>query len=198
MHRLRLLSVNALLPRDDASGQQAKLVTEEELRAEPLAVLRCDPRVFTCPPLFELLLVVLGNALAASRMHYSERVREEPVCPAQYSMEKPASTSTGGGLDGGKGGEGAGGGGGGGAGGSGAEEASRAKQAAQLSPYERAQMLAQDREDVRRTLLDLQTSAAIQMLLEVCDDDAPHWRAEQVDFAFTELVFSLNDMMHIR
>ena len=184
MYRLRLLTVNALLLQDDASARHVKLISEEELKAEPLAVLRCDPRVFTCPPLFELLLVMLDNSLAASGTHYMERVREEPVCAAQYWMEKPASAGSG--LDGGKGGDGDGGGGGGGGG----EEAGRLKQLAQLSPYERAQMLTQDREDVRRTLLDLQTSAAIQMLLEVFDDEAPHWRSEQVDFAFTKVVFS--------
>lgn len=165
--------MNALLPRDEAAARPLNLVTEEELKAEPLAVLRCDQRVFTCPPLFELLLVALGNSLAASRMHYTERVREAPVCLAQYSTEKPFSA-----IDGS-----AKGGGDGGGGGAAGDEASRLKQAAaQLSPFERAQMLVQDREDVRRTMLDLQTSAAIQMLLEVCDGDAPHWRAEQQVF----------------
>lgn len=55
------MTSNALLP--DGSLN----LTADELTLDPLQILRCDPQVFRCPPVLNILLHILSATLAASK-----------------------------------------------------------------------------------------------------------------------------------
>ncbi|RUS82280.1 hypothetical protein EGW08_009958 [Elysia chlorotica] len=81
--RLRLLTVNALQPasrlsssvKSDRSLMRQQL-TEQDLVVDPLAVLRCDERIFRCPPLLEIVLRVLSAYTQACRVYLNSHIQD--------------------------------------------------------------------------------------------------------------------------
>ncbi|CAG0913825.1 unnamed protein product [Notodromas monacha] len=65
---------------------------QDDLTLDPLIVLRCDPRIFGCPPLFEIVLRVLRGYLAASRAMLQEHILDKPLLPQQLN-QKPQGLS---------------------------------------------------------------------------------------------------------
>mgnify|MGYP005993935647 CR=1 FL=1 len=55
------------------------MFTDANLVNDPLIILRADSRVFTCPPLFQMLLQVLDSYLIASRSHLAIQAQVSPV-----------------------------------------------------------------------------------------------------------------------
>lgn len=55
------MTSNALLTDDSLR------LTADELTLDPLQILRCDPQVFRCPPVLNILLHILAATLAASK-----------------------------------------------------------------------------------------------------------------------------------
>ncbi|KXJ29444.1 Integrator complex subunit 2 [Exaiptasia diaphana] len=53
--------------------------TEEELIRDPLTVLRCNSRVFRCPPVLDIVVRILHGYLAASRTMLSQHLQANPV-----------------------------------------------------------------------------------------------------------------------
>ncbi|XP_031555845.1 integrator complex subunit 2-like isoform X2 [Actinia tenebrosa] len=53
--------------------------TDEDLIRDPLTVLRCSPRIFRCPPVFDILVRILRGYLAASRTMLSQHLQANPV-----------------------------------------------------------------------------------------------------------------------
>ncbi|CAN0059909.1 unnamed protein product, partial [Lampetra planeri] len=80
--RLWVLTVNALQAPGCLPRRQH---TELDLVLDPLIVLRCDARVFRCPPLLEVVLRVLAGSLAASRAFLASQMRAgwEPDAPSR-------------------------------------------------------------------------------------------------------------------
>lgn len=67
--KLRLSTVNSLQP----PGRPEPL-TEQDLVVDPLSVLRCDPRVFRCPPLLEIVLRILAAYMQACRVYLNSHL----------------------------------------------------------------------------------------------------------------------------
>ncbi|XP_029467424.1 integrator complex subunit 2 isoform X1 [Rhinatrema bivittatum] len=72
--RLWVMTVNALQP-------SLKLVkrhkyTQNDLMIDPLIVLRCDQRVYRCPPLMDITLHMLNGYLLASKAFLSAHLKE--------------------------------------------------------------------------------------------------------------------------
>jgi len=106
--QLWLLTVNSLT--------SPPAITQEELALDPLAVLRCDERVFRTGPLLQIVLYMLKACLAASRTRLSQYlVDQQPATPHLQDTE---------------------------------------------------------REELRNSLVLTQESAAIQILLECCQEEA--------------------------
>ena len=53
--------------------------TDEEIQKDPLIVLRCDRRVFRCPPLFDIMLRVLRGYMTASRGLLNHHILSNPL-----------------------------------------------------------------------------------------------------------------------
>ena len=53
--------------------------TDEEIQKDPLIVLRCDRRVFRCPPIFDILLRVLRGYMTASRGLLNHHILSNPL-----------------------------------------------------------------------------------------------------------------------
>ncbi|KAK7483426.1 hypothetical protein BaRGS_00025366 [Batillaria attramentaria] len=70
---LRLATVNALQPRQ-AGLLKVEPFTEQDVVVDPLVVLRCDDRVFRCPPILAIVLRVLSAYLQASRVFLHQQV----------------------------------------------------------------------------------------------------------------------------
>ena len=90
--RLWLKTVNALRERDKGRSIYSNTTsyTSEEIERDPLIVLRCDRRVYRCPPLFDLLVRVLNAYLAASRALLNHHLLSNPLaagmCPVMCSV----------------------------------------------------------------------------------------------------------------
>ncbi|ESO06329.1 hypothetical protein HELRODRAFT_160493 [Helobdella robusta] len=74
---LKTLTVNALSYKTDNLG--TSYYKEEDLVTDPLIVLRCDTRVFRCPPLMEVLLLILNCFLHMSKTFLSNHIFGTPV-----------------------------------------------------------------------------------------------------------------------
>ncbi|XP_078235418.1 integrator complex subunit 2 [Pogona vitticeps] len=72
--RLWVMTVNALQPSVKIVRQQK--YTQKDLMIDPLIVLRCDQRVFRCPPLMDLTLRMLNGYLLASKAYLSAHLKE--------------------------------------------------------------------------------------------------------------------------
>ncbi|KAK6190857.1 hypothetical protein SNE40_002632 [Patella caerulea] len=74
---LRLSTINNL----QESNETAKPApyTEHDVIVDPLVVLRCDERVFRCPPLLEIVLRTLDAYTHACRTYLSNHIQAYPV-----------------------------------------------------------------------------------------------------------------------
>uniref|UniRef100_A0A8C5GK13 Integrator complex subunit 2 n=1 Tax=Gouania willdenowi TaxID=441366 RepID=A0A8C5GK13_GOUWI len=72
--RLWVMTVNALQPSAKLLRQQR--YTQNDLMVDPLIVLRCDQRVYRCPPLMDIVLHMLNGYLLASRAHLQSHLKE--------------------------------------------------------------------------------------------------------------------------
>ncbi|EFX85507.1 hypothetical protein DAPPUDRAFT_300423 [Daphnia pulex] len=92
MYRQVWLKLNSILPRQlwvmtaNAVRLQLSLedcppptLTQDHLTFDPLHVLRCDPRVFRCPPAMQIVLYMLKAWLGASRTHLSRHLLDKPL-----------------------------------------------------------------------------------------------------------------------
>ncbi|XP_030847416.1 integrator complex subunit 2 [Strongylocentrotus purpuratus] len=85
--KLHVMTVNAL-------GETAPVTpfSEEDLTLDPLIVLRCDLRVFRCPPVLELVLQTLRAYLAACRAYLSSHILSNPtVARARPDTSSPTA-----------------------------------------------------------------------------------------------------------
>ncbi|XP_033618818.1 integrator complex subunit 2 isoform X2 [Fukomys damarensis] len=72
--RLWVMTVNALQPSIKFVRQQK--YTQNDLMIDPLIVLRCDKRVYRCPPLMDITLHMLNGYLLASKAYLSAHLKE--------------------------------------------------------------------------------------------------------------------------
>uniref|UniRef100_A0A8B9HI12 Integrator complex subunit 2 n=1 Tax=Astyanax mexicanus TaxID=7994 RepID=A0A8B9HI12_ASTMX len=72
--RLWVMTVNALRPCLKLLRQQ--FYTQNDLLVDPLIVLRCDSRVFRCPPLMDITLHMLNGYLLASKAYLNAHLKE--------------------------------------------------------------------------------------------------------------------------
>lgn len=68
------MTVNALQPSITFVRQQK--YTQNDLMIDPLIVLRCDQRVYRCPPLMDITLHMLNGYLLASKAYLSAHLKE--------------------------------------------------------------------------------------------------------------------------
>ncbi|XP_012557511.2 integrator complex subunit 2 isoform X1 [Hydra vulgaris] len=79
---LWLKTVNALHKKPDHiryEWQKIVPFTDEEIKKDPLIVLRCDEKVYRVPPIFDILLKTLNGYLAASRSLLNHHVLSNPL-----------------------------------------------------------------------------------------------------------------------
>ncbi|KAJ0062010.1 hypothetical protein NL108_014917, partial [Boleophthalmus pectinirostris] len=72
--RLWVMTVNALQPSAKLLRQQR--YTQNDLMIDPLIVLRCDQRVFRCPPFMDIVLHMLNGYLLASKAYLHCHLKE--------------------------------------------------------------------------------------------------------------------------
>uniref|UniRef100_H3D254 Integrator complex subunit 2 n=1 Tax=Tetraodon nigroviridis TaxID=99883 RepID=H3D254_TETNG len=72
--RLWVMTVNALQLSAKLLGQQR--YTQNDLMVDPLIVLRCDQRVYRCPPLMDIVLHMLNGYLLASKAYLHCHLKE--------------------------------------------------------------------------------------------------------------------------
>ncbi|KAM6906901.1 integrator complex subunit 2 isoform 2-T2 [Xenentodon cancila] len=72
--RLWVMTVNALQPSAKLLRQQR--YTQNDLMVDPLIVLRCDQRVYRCPPLIDIVLHMLNGYLLASKAYLQCHLKE--------------------------------------------------------------------------------------------------------------------------
>uniref|UniRef100_A0A7N6AA83 Integrator complex subunit 2 n=1 Tax=Anabas testudineus TaxID=64144 RepID=A0A7N6AA83_ANATE len=72
--RLWVMTVNALQPSPKLLRQQR--YTQNDLMVDPLIVLRCDQRVYRCPPLMDIVLHMLNGYLLASKAYLHCHLKE--------------------------------------------------------------------------------------------------------------------------
>ncbi|XP_038059414.1 integrator complex subunit 2-like [Patiria miniata] len=73
LRRLRVMTVNALV-----CTKPVVAFTEEDITLDPLIVLRCDLRVFRCPPILDIVMQMLTAYLAASRAFLTTHLQSSP------------------------------------------------------------------------------------------------------------------------
>ncbi|XP_071790085.1 integrator complex subunit 2-like [Asterias amurensis] len=73
LRRLRVMTVNALV-----CTTPVVAFTEEDITLDPLIVLRCDLRVFRCPPILDIVMQMLTAYLAASRAFLTSHLQSSP------------------------------------------------------------------------------------------------------------------------
>lgn len=76
--QLWLLTVNHLTP--------PPTISQEDLALDPLAVLRCDDRVFRTGPILAIVLYMLKACLAASRTRLAQYLQDQPSPGANSSL----------------------------------------------------------------------------------------------------------------
>jgi len=72
--KLWLLTVNNLTPKESVISRS---FSQEELSLDPLAVLRCEPKVFRSGPMLSIVLYMLKACLAASRSRLSQHLLDQ-------------------------------------------------------------------------------------------------------------------------
>ncbi|TNN77000.1 Integrator complex subunit 2 [Liparis tanakae] len=72
--RLWVMTVNALQPSAKLLRQQQ--YTQNDLMVDPLIVLRCDQRVYRCPPVMDIVLHMLNGYLLASKAYLHCHLKE--------------------------------------------------------------------------------------------------------------------------
>uniref|UniRef100_A0A3B4H7F3 Integrator complex subunit 2 n=1 Tax=Pundamilia nyererei TaxID=303518 RepID=A0A3B4H7F3_9CICH len=72
--RLWVMTVNALQPSAKLLRQQR--YTQNDLMVDPLIVLRCDQRVYRCPPLMDIVLHMLNGYLLAAKAYLQCHLKE--------------------------------------------------------------------------------------------------------------------------
>ncbi|XP_023688904.2 integrator complex subunit 2 isoform X2 [Paramormyrops kingsleyae] len=72
--RLWVMTVNALQP--CAKLPRLQRYTQNDLMIDPLIVLRCDRRVYRCPPLMDITLHMLNGYLLASKAYLNAHLKE--------------------------------------------------------------------------------------------------------------------------
>uniref|UniRef100_A0A667YAT8 Integrator complex subunit 2 n=1 Tax=Myripristis murdjan TaxID=586833 RepID=A0A667YAT8_9TELE len=72
--RLWVMTVNALQPSAKLLRQQR--YSQNDLMVDPLIVLRCDKRVYRCPPLMDIVLHMLNGYLLASKAYLHCHLKE--------------------------------------------------------------------------------------------------------------------------
>lgn len=72
--RLWVMTVNALQP--PAKLLRRQTYTQNDLMVDPLVVLRCDHRVYRCPPLIDIILHMLSGYLLASKAFLHGHLKE--------------------------------------------------------------------------------------------------------------------------
>ncbi|XP_077996243.1 integrator complex subunit 2-like [Glandiceps talaboti] len=72
--RLHVLTVNAL----SVNRFHTSLHSQQDITIDPLIVLRCDPRVYRCPPILDIILKILTSYLAASRAYLTTHLQSTP------------------------------------------------------------------------------------------------------------------------
>ncbi|XP_075875995.1 integrator complex subunit 2 [Nelusetta ayraudi] len=72
--RLWIMTVNALRPSAKLLRQQT--YTQNDLMVDPLIVLRCDQRVYRCPPIMDIVLHMLNGYLLASKAYLNCHLKE--------------------------------------------------------------------------------------------------------------------------
>uniref|UniRef100_A0A668TU06 Integrator complex subunit 2 n=1 Tax=Oreochromis aureus TaxID=47969 RepID=A0A668TU06_OREAU len=72
--RLWVMTVNALQPSAKLLRQQ--MYTQNDLMVDPLIVLRCDQRVYRCPPVMDIVLHMLNGYLLASKAYLQCHLKE--------------------------------------------------------------------------------------------------------------------------
>ncbi|XP_068600620.1 integrator complex subunit 2 [Brachionichthys hirsutus] len=94
--RLWVMTVNALQPSAPPPGQQR--YNQNDLMVDPLIVLRCDHRVFRCPPLMDVVLHMLNGYLLASKAylhcHLKETAESERQSQTVSSLGVPGQAET--------------------------------------------------------------------------------------------------------
>nr|CAG4641461.1 EOG090X0154 [Eurycercus lamellatus] len=78
--QLWVMTVNAIrLELSLSEDYPPPTLTQDHLIFDPLHVLRCDPRVFRCPPAMQIVLYMLKAWLGASRTHLSRHLMDKPL-----------------------------------------------------------------------------------------------------------------------
>uniref|UniRef100_A0A8C5UGN5 Integrator complex subunit 2 n=1 Tax=Malurus cyaneus samueli TaxID=2593467 RepID=A0A8C5UGN5_9PASS len=88
--RLWVMTVNALQPSVKIVRQQK--YTQNDLMIDPLIVLRCDQRVYRCPPLMDIILHMLNGYLLASKAYLNAHLKEtaeQDIRPSQNNAMGP-------------------------------------------------------------------------------------------------------------
>ncbi len=70
-----------------ASMRTMKKITQDDLTIDPLQVLRCDRRVFSCAPILEIVLYILKACLAASKTMLVQHTQENPIIERSQSSQ---------------------------------------------------------------------------------------------------------------
>ncbi|KAL3858011.1 hypothetical protein ACJMK2_012627 [Sinanodonta woodiana] len=83
---LRLATVNALRPQESGKFKYTSF-TELDITIDPLIVLRCDDRIFRCPPVLEILLRVLVSYSQACRVYMENHIQSNPVMDNNNQIE---------------------------------------------------------------------------------------------------------------
>ncbi|XP_070571553.1 integrator complex subunit 2-like [Ptychodera flava] len=73
--KLRVMTVNSL----SVNKYQKSAYTQQDITVDPLIVLRCDHRVFRCPPILDIVLKILTSYLAASRAYLTTHLQASAV-----------------------------------------------------------------------------------------------------------------------
>ncbi|KAG8176516.1 hypothetical protein JTE90_021808 [Oedothorax gibbosus] len=81
---LWVMTVNAFPQKE---YRTARRLTLDDVILDPLHVLRCDKRIFRCPPFTEIILHMLQAFLAASRIHLLHHTLEHPILEKCGQME---------------------------------------------------------------------------------------------------------------
>ncbi|XP_005110013.1 integrator complex subunit 2 [Aplysia californica] len=81
--KLRLSTVNVLQP----EGRPEPL-TEQDLVVDPLVVLRCDERVFRCPPVLEIVLRILAAYMQACRVYLNSHMLDAAVTDKEKDRQE--------------------------------------------------------------------------------------------------------------
>ncbi|XP_074643073.1 integrator complex subunit 2-like [Tubulanus polymorphus] len=88
--RLWMMTVNSL--RTPSKGVVPNLpYSQDDITVDPLIVLRCDIRVFRCPPLLDVTLRLLTAYLNASRAYHTSHIQSTPTL--EPSAKQPNATA---------------------------------------------------------------------------------------------------------